>query len=165
MLNELLNSGCIDYKHPLTCKGAVATYYLQMPAKNAENIKVKKFDADCVKNKLKVENKIVDAFFLIYKGGGNQRKEKWILVEAKGDKFQHGIQQLSKSLEIFIESGIPAYGRLVTKGVPNIIKNDEETKLFNELLKKFIKTKGDLKRGNKQLKEQIVSFDEFKIVV
>lgn len=165
MPNEkILNSGCVDKALPLTCKGDVATYYLQMPQENIENIKTKKYDADCIKEKLNIEHKIADAFFNIYKGGGSQRREKWIIVETKGDKLEHGIQQLEKSLEMLLECGSPIYGRLITKGVPNIIKNNDGNKLFNELLKKFVRTKGDLKRGNKQLKEQVVSFNEFKII-
>lgn len=171
MVNKILNSvDCIDNVSPNKSKGDVATYYLKLDEKNIDNLKMKKFDADKVKEKFKIDSLISDSFFYVTKGGGTQLKEKWILVETKGKDFKHGIWQLDESLNLFENTKAQFFGRLVTKGVPFIIKrknkNSDDSlieKMFEELGKKFKKRNGTLIRGNKVMSEIIISFGNFQL--
>ncbi len=159
MVNEILGSDCVDTKTPHQSKGDVSSFYLEIPVHLRKTIKIKKFDADCIKKLLKIEHKIADSFFYIIQGGKSQLKEKWLIVENKGDKFSDAIEQLNKSLEMFADSKASIHGRIITKQVPNILPSSEKSK-YDKLQESFSKKKGSVRRGNKVLIEKIISFSE-----
>ncbi len=160
MVAEIINlDECIDKKTSFQSKGEVATYYFKL---SDENIKFNKYDADCIKVKLKIEHRIGDSFFHFWTGGGEQKHEMWILVETKG-KGDDYFEQLEKSLGLFDDATCSVHGRFVGKKVPGILtsKNKKE---FDKLQQKFIKKKGTLRLGNKKLEEVMTSINKSSLM-
>jgi hypothetical protein len=150
---------CIDKKAPFQSKGDVATYYLKV---SDENIKFNKYDADCIKAKLKIAHRIGDSFFHLWSGGGEQKQEMWILVETKG-KGDDYFEQLEKSLNLFDDAECSVHGRFVGKNVPGILTSKTK-KEFDKLQQKFIKKKGTLRFGNKKLEEALLSINKSSLM-
>jgi hypothetical protein len=160
MVNEILNCKCDVKVDRFQSKGDVAKYRLVISKDHRKIIKVRKINADCVKSALNISHKIADSFFYLKKGGKSQLKEKWVLVETKGDKLMIGIQQLSRSLELFSDSVAPIYGRLVLTKVPNILESSENNSI-DKLHRKFVLKGGNFRRGNKELIEKVVMIKSY----
>lgn len=161
MVTNILNSSCQDTAHPFQSKGDVAAYFLEINSNRKKDIKVIKFNADCIKKEYKIESKICDSFFYLKAGGKSQVKDKWILVETKGQKFSEAFEQLETSLKMFSNTGSPIYGRIVGKNVPNTLGSSDR-KLFDNLQQKFIFKNGTLHLANRIMKELIISIEESK---
>jgi hypothetical protein len=146
---------CIDEKKSFQSKGDVVTYYLKIENKN---LNIVKFDADCIKDKLKITHRIGDTFFNISKGGGEQKVEKWILVETKG-KGNDYFEQLEKSLSFFDDANCSIHGRYIGRNVPAILKSNER-KAFDKLQQKFIAKKGTLYIRNRNVVERIFDINK-----
>lgn len=155
---------CIDStKFPFQSKGKVATYYLKL-GRNAE-VEIEKYDADLIKEKFKIINRIGDSFFRVYKnvntGKGIKLVEKLILVETKG-KSNDYFEQLEQSFELFKSIKGNIHGRFVGLNVPAIFDRNLKPKL-NTLQSKFAKKNGTLRYGNRIMREEIISIEESEL--
>jgi hypothetical protein len=162
MVSEILNSTCLDKTLPFQSKGDVATYYLEISTVIKKMIKVRKYNADCIKKKLNTPGKICDSFFYLKKGGKSQLKDKWILVENKGEKYKHAILQLDNSLVLFKDTKSPIHGRIVGRSIPSILPSTDRG-IYDNLQQKFVAAKGDLRMGNVIMREKIININNSDI--
>ncbi|MEY2829836.1 MAG: hypothetical protein RIQ33_1694 [Bacteroidota bacterium] len=155
MASKVLSySNCIDEKSPRKCEGDKASYVLEIKTKD---ILTAKYDADCIKVDSKITHKICDAFFVLNHSNKQKHlKPKMILVETKGENFEHAILQLKKSFEFAKSADIELSGRIIGRRVPSLKKN----KSYQDLSEIF---EGRLRTKSIKMIESYSTWDNFVI--